>query len=815
MKGAEQLFGRVFDVQKQERERVLLMSAYLLLIIAAYSIAKAVRDSLFVIQIGPAQLPYVYLLIAGAMGLVSAVYTRAVARIGLHRLIRTTFLIAISNLLLFWVLFRQTSTVWFYVLYVWVSLFGAITASQFWLLATHIFNPREARRVFSWIGVGGILGGILGGAVTSKMAHWFGTESLLILCAVTVAATVVLLERVTKYANGGVGEAPKPDSKEAAQTNTALLRQVRESRHLTMMVLLLSVAVIVEAFIDYEYKFVAKQSFASKDHLTAFFGTITFYVGVFSLLFQVLITNRILKHLGVLWAILMLPLGLLVAFIALSLHPALWAAALLQLVDGGFSYSIHRSGMELLYLPIPPETRNAVKGFIDMFVDRTGRAIGAVILLILTAVLWLPIPVVSIVAVALVIAWIGMAIAVKREYMHSFRRALEKTTIEPDALPLQHLDGGTVASLLSLLEDPDDRQVLYALDLLSHTHPDRWRDHIDDLIHHRSAAVRARTIAVLASWNDPSIAHDEFIHHPDYETARIAMASAMRLNWRDSEPDRALLDRLLSDRSIEVVRQAMITAGTVGHARALPVFIEKLADRRLRRDAQTALLKCGPRAIPVLLTRLSDGQEAMAVRRRIPKALALTGAQEAADALLHRFHRLDYHLGYAVLKALNGMRIDSPGIDLDKDVVLAAIDRECQAHADLGEAQFWLGSNLDAGSVAGLLVRAVAERIDQRVDRVFRLLSLIYSPQDIHSVYYTYRLKPELRPSAIEFLDNLLENGLKQKVVPLLEESREDSRRSLSRDEVFDILLNGGDLWLETIAMELTENESYRYLNAG
>src|SRR5215831_17700811 len=105
MRGTEQLFGRVFDVQKQERERVLLMSSYLLLIIAAYSIAKAVRDSLFVIQIGPAQLPYVYLLIAGAMGLVSAVYTRAVARIGLHRLIRTTSLIAISNLLLFWLLF--------------------------------------------------------------------------------------------------------------------------------------------------------------------------------------------------------------------------------------------------------------------------------------------------------------------------------------------------------------------------------------------------------------------------------------------------------------------------------------------------------------------------------------------------------------------------------------------------------------------------------------------------------------------------------------------------------------------------------------
>src|SRR5215813_9069479 len=205
MKTSVDFVERIFDIRRTEVPRVLLMSAYLLLIIASYSTAKAVRDSLFVTKIGPAQLPYVYLLIAGAMGLVSLVYTRAVARSGLHRLVRITSLIAISNLLLFWLMFRQNSTIWFYVLYVWVSLFGAITASQFWLLATHVFNPREARRLFSWIGVGGILGGVLGGALTNRMAHWFGTESLLIVCAGTMTATLVLLKCVGSLKEGRAG----------------------------------------------------------------------------------------------------------------------------------------------------------------------------------------------------------------------------------------------------------------------------------------------------------------------------------------------------------------------------------------------------------------------------------------------------------------------------------------------------------------------------------------------------------------------------------------------------------------------------------
>src|SRR6185436_11938486 len=176
------------------RSRVLLMATYLLLIIASYSVTKAVRDSLFVTKIGPAQLPYVYLLIAGAMGLVSLVHSRAVNRIGLHRLIQITSALAVSNLVLFWLLFKSNLALSVYVFYVWTSLFGAITASQFWLMATHVFDPREARRVFSWIGVGGILGGVLGGGITNRLAHWFGTESLLIICACMMGATLCLLE---------------------------------------------------------------------------------------------------------------------------------------------------------------------------------------------------------------------------------------------------------------------------------------------------------------------------------------------------------------------------------------------------------------------------------------------------------------------------------------------------------------------------------------------------------------------------------------------------------------------------------------------
>src|SRR5262245_29826084 len=307
------------------------------------------------------------------------------------------------------------------------------------------------------------------------MAHRFGTESLLIFCAAMMAITVVLLEIVCRrYYEDFIEE--KSDSHE---TGGALLKLVFRSRHLTMMVLLLTVAVIVEAFIDYEYKVVAKHSIVSKDQLTAFFGSVTFYVGISSLLFQMFLTSRILKRFGVGWGIMLLPSGLIAAFLTVALHPTLWSAAMLQLVDGAFSYSIHRSGMELLYLPIPPQTRNAVKGFIDLFVDRAGRAAGALLLLLFTAGVGLSIPALSVVACALVLVWLSMTAIAKREYLHSFRRGLEKKTIEPEAVQLQDADRSTVQTVMALLSSEDERQVLYALDLLSNTHPDRWNGRID------------------------------------------------------------------------------------------------------------------------------------------------------------------------------------------------------------------------------------------------------------------------------------------------------------------------------------------------
>jgi len=240
-------------------------------------------------------------------------------------------------------------------------------------------------------------------------------------------------------------------------------------------------------------------------------------------------------------------------------------------------------------------------------------------------------------------------------------------------------------------------------------------------------------------------------------------------------------------------------------------LIEKLADKSLRGEARQALLKFGDDVIPELALRLSDPAEKPAVRLRIPKTLALTGKQQAADTLIQHLHQLDDHLDYAILKALNSMRVISPGVVVNERLVRACIGKEREEYDRLRAVQTRLEADEVEHPVFTLLMQAIAERLKHRLERIFRLLGLIYSPHDIYSVYYDCQIKPALRPAAIEFLDNLLDLQLKETVMPLLEEAFEPQNgtharepvRSNSRRTALAILIAGEDEWLKTIAIEL------------
>ena len=160
--------------------RVGGMFALLGLIIATSYILKPVRSSLFLSEFGSEQLPYVYIVVALVLGVVAAGFAKWVPRKNLPRLLAGASYFFAFQLLVFWLAIDSGWAFTGFVFYVWVSIFTAVMPSLFWLLANYVFYANEGRRLFPVVMAGGLLGSILGGAITSFLVRFVETKGLLL-----------------------------------------------------------------------------------------------------------------------------------------------------------------------------------------------------------------------------------------------------------------------------------------------------------------------------------------------------------------------------------------------------------------------------------------------------------------------------------------------------------------------------------------------------------------------------------------------------------------------------------------------------------
>jgi AAA family ATP:ADP antiporter len=107
-----------------------------------------------------------------------------------------------------------------------------------------------------------------------------------------------------------------------------------------------------------------------------------------------------------------------------------------------------------------------------------------------------------------------------------------------------------------------------------------------------------------------------------------------------------------------------------------------------------------------------------------------------------------------------------------------------------------------------LLHQALLENMEREKERVLRLLSLIYPPEDIGSATTALRSGSRAKQAqAIEFLDNLLIGDVKRHVFPLFDDAPAAERfqeflallglRSFDRETALQELLKQDDVWVK------------------
>ncbi|NJC28469.1 Npt1/Npt2 family nucleotide transporter [Neolewinella antarctica] len=830
------------------------------MIIAVLLITKPVGSAIFVSRFGPDALPYAYILTAVAAAIISTGYSQAVKYFSILRVNLWSLGICITALLgcVLLIPLRNTEDFVAVALYIWVALFGVLAASQFWTMASMVFDIRQAKRLFGPIGAGAIAGGIAGGYLASLFAETVGTRVLLIIAALMLIPVILISlfvwRRYIQRVPGRRSVKVAPTEPLSERPHQLILR----SRHLMLLCGIIALSVITAKLVDYQFSALASARYADPARLTAFFGFWFSTFNVIGLLIQLLLTQRVLQRLGVSGALMFLPAGLgLGAFVMLFI-PTLGTVIFSRCVDGSLKQSLHRAGVEMLYLPVNLRIKNRIKTYIDVLIDSAAGGLSGFLLLFLIDYAGASPGQISILVLVLSLAWFASVLAVREEYLDAFRNQLAHLRPKRSKRKLNTRHEEVMQGFLKVLEEGDHsadaKRLLYVLERTEKMQENIFLKPTERLLFHKDPNVRARALHNLSYRGKNDIFDlvvfmlddrelvvkkaaleylinnhlesaveviQQQLNHEDPEIAGLALIDllietngneVLRRRWHLHEvfAERvAALDKMPGDLAFkwrlhllvaagrsgtnlgnrfiakelrspneEVIKVAIIAAGETLAERWLLPLIDFLSEAPYRKHAMTALTQYGSKLVRILPRYLRDGVIDIEDLRRLPAVIeGIRGEQTVSllFSMMEKFFPADLELRLEVLRSLNALRRDFPELPMPRKKITKYIRKESSRYQhvlDLLGNQLamakTLGDDITKGREA--LIKLLQKRREGNLDRMFRLLGLFYAPADIIPIYRGLKTAtPPERVSALEFLDTLLDNSLKQSIMPLVE----------------------------------------------
>ncbi|HEX7879315.1 MAG TPA: HEAT repeat domain-containing protein [Candidatus Eisenbacteria bacterium] len=798
------------------------------LVVASFTLAKAARDTLFLEQ-WPAQiLPWVNIVLV-AWTLVSLAGHQRLTR---GRTARPALGYTLSgvglSMLGFYLLPASIAAPTAMLLYVWGATAGLILISQFWAVAEEATDPRSARRLYSVISAGGILGGFTGGLAAALLGRIMGGHGPLLAAALVMLASAPVASHQPVRAPTPVLPPPQAD---AGKTP----REVLKHPYVQALALLMLVSGMASAVLDFKFKLAIQSMMSSGPELAVFLGNFYAVQNLAAFLLQVVFGGWLLSNLGARWTASLLPIGVAAASFGGLFLPVYPLVAVARLYDAVMRVSVTSTATEFFFFPMADDFRRKVKLLIDSVVSRISDALGALLLVAIGAFLPMDSKVLWWLLIAITIAWLGLLMRVGQLYVTELSQSLRRMVMAPPTNQTAVRESRLNSEIRVMLNNPSPERALYALSLLEESDPSAALEKVPELLKHPAAAVRRRAIELALEKPDVVDLLDmEALLHDDHDEVRVWAAlffskltpgspidnleellesptprvrgSALHVVVQHARPDEAervvalvrrflerddpadrlavaqvsglpeapaglapFLDPLIRDPDPRVRQAAMTAAARTGRRSAIPLLLAALGRRGDRTTARAALAAWGERIVGTLGDHLIDDDFDPLLRRQIPRVLAQIASQDAVNNLLRVPLHKDRLLDLQVVKALNRIRAASRPVVFPDGPVTEQIQSEArQITVRLVHRQ--AVTLIPAGRGRDLLLKALDERIDAGQDRLFRRLALLYPPREIHLAFLGLAASSlKTRAQSVEYLASTLAPSERMSVLPLVD----------------------------------------------
>lgn len=758
-------------------------------LLCAYTLAKVVRDALFIANFGALSLPYAY--VAVALASVAFIWfegrlSRRFTRLDLTRfnqLLAIAFGIAAA---IAYPLARAWTTAIFYL---WTGSQAMLLIPHFWVLALDVWDSHRARRLFPILSGFGLVGGLIGGGIAGWLTPIVKRVGLIWI----VAGLFIVVHILTRILENRRGRRSSP-----LEFATGLSRWeiLRGSNYLKLLASVLALSVIAGTLIDFQFKYFVQSFYPDPHALTQFLGRFQVGLNVLALIVQFGVAGIIFRRLGLANTSFLQPTSVMVFAAWVAATGGWWAVVAMRWAQGVVLQTLGKSTSEIYYMAVRPPERRRIKPTIDTLVERWSDAAVGILLIALLHAIGVALPVVIAVTIGIAGVWFVLLFFLNRQYARAFRDALSHRWVEPELAPEVVRTPAAEQALLQALRSGNESRMVVALRLAEETRSRAVARGVRDAMGHHSALVRAAAIRASEALRlrDPNDVVERLLHDPDDRVSGAAIRygltmsrnsvayarglldghdpslcrrtvdalferphaapGALTLDWIDARLQRgsteslilaakalgatpgstarARLQTLLADPDVEVKRAALLSAARRPSALLLDSIVPLLFVPEVGTEARAAVAAAGDPAVPIL-ARLLRPETSPRARAIAARTLADLASPRAVDALMPLARSADANERMLGLRSLSTVRARTGRPVIARSLAHRLFLRELRGFRSSIEPASEL-ENAKEPEVR-LLAESYLETGEAALERAMRALAAYYDPKPISGAF--------------------------------------------------------------------------------
>ncbi len=680
--------------------------------------------------------------------------------------------------------------------------FTFVTQLVFWGSFNRMFNVRQSKRIIGSVDLGTMIAQIIGFfAIPVLLANGVAPKQLYTVSLFAIIGYVILFAVLSNrfLAKGRAVIRSEKDIKKLS------LFQFLGNKYIVQMALFIVASFVALRFIDYSfYNATVNQFSSNQNNIPSFLALFEGAVVIFSFLFTSLATDRIQQEYGLRVALIINPL-LLIAFtiIALVVGSTLGydvtsgeatmvifffiSIAMSKLFVNSLREALDSPIFKFYYVPLDSAIKIDTQTKLEGIVTALGSAIaGGLIVLINTTDYSSPIWI-----CVFTLPILGIWYWVTNRMYHGYKETLQgslvknKSTVEKDVVREYTLD----SVLQKEVASPAVNKVIYGLRLMEKLEPALFESSIIRLADSSEKPIRQFALAKiqelglgeretemkgLALKAAGAVEDSDYMAISPDKLQRLAKSvkysdrqlAAKMLRQLTNNKTIFMLLELLRDADPRVRTEALITARKVKRQETWSVLIEMLNSPLYSHLAAAALKEAGEPVLPYLETAFHKSGQSEQVMLKSVQIMGYIGGKNALELLWKKADYPDKRIVKQIFYSLRFINYRAQGREVlaIKDLLDTEMSKTLWNLAALDE--------LPEEEKFGFLREALREEIRDNYDQITLLLSLLYDPESVQLVKENIELgTPDSVQYALELLDLFVDNDLKPKLVPLLDDT--------------------------------------------